>query len=50
LVADLTTALVGAPDYQKLAVTKALRDGKGAEYTAALAQAIPTTGWSPLMA
>ena len=41
LVADLTTALVGAPDHQKPAVTKKLRDGKGAEYTAALAQAIP---------
>jgi len=41
LTADLTTALVGAPDYQKLAVTKKLRDGKGAEYTLALAQAIP---------
>jgi HEAT repeat protein len=41
LTADLTTTLVGAPDYQKLAVIKKVRDGRGAEYTAALAQAIP---------
>jgi HEAT repeat protein len=41
LAADLTTALVGASDFQKPTVTKKLRDGKGEENTAALAQAIP---------
>jgi HEAT repeat protein len=41
LTADLITSLLGAPDFQKPAMTKKLRDGKGEENTAALAQAIP---------
>jgi hypothetical protein len=39
--AELTTALVGAADYQKLGVIKKLRDAKGDAHTHALAQAIP---------
>jgi ribosomal protein L7/L12 len=44
--AQLTTALVGAPDYKKAAVIKKLREAKGVAYTEALAQAIPQlSGW-----
>jgi HEAT repeat protein len=39
--AELVTALVGAPDYQKLAVIKKMRDAKGAAHSEAMAQAIP---------
>jgi hypothetical protein len=37
----LTMTLVDAPDLQKLAVIKKMRDAKGVAYTEALAQAIP---------
>jgi hypothetical protein len=38
---ELTNALVNAPDLQKAAVIKNLRDAKGGAHTEALAQAIP---------
>ncbi|HEY1859077.1 MAG TPA: HEAT repeat domain-containing protein, partial [Gemmataceae bacterium] len=39
--AELTQALVGAADYQKLGVIKKMRDAKGDAHAHALAQAIP---------